>query len=315
MKTGLETLLKGAKSTGNKLNKLVSTVSTLASNAINYTTNKAKSSLSAAALGASLLLSPSASQDANAEVLFTMESSNSIDYPKRFWMPKQILKLIVYAEDLSPEEKVSGIEWAVKSPEPFEYLGFTGTNPYLIQNGTQTNDFFYPIPMDDTANYVGHPFGQTKWPAQKGARFTREDRARSSISPAGKFPVAKDEGMVAIYHFKLPPDCPLGDYPFEIMDTRVYDPEGKIRESRGTKMTVRVMEDARSLYSNPTNKPLLLKDYNNNIPFIHVSQNWHQLQLETSSDLKNWQVLKVNDSQNPPEVKPYWNPFKIGRAH
>ena len=46
-------------------------------------------------------LSPSfAQQNANAEVLLTMEARNSLNIPMRFWMPNgQTLKLFVYADN------------------------------------------------------------------------------------------------------------------------------------------------------------------------------------------------------------------------
>ncbi|MDP3881750.1 MAG: hypothetical protein Q8Q31_02630 [Nanoarchaeota archaeon] len=292
MVTRLETLIQGAKSAGNKLASSIS--------------KKAKTALSSLALGAALL-SPYAIPNANADVVLTMESRNLNNYPKRFWMPnRQTLKIFVYADNTSQTEGTSGVEWELKAPPQFEYVGFRKPDPYVTLSSsephTATNDFFNPKPMDSSANYVSSP-------GQKNCRLTEDVNRLSGTGSTSRPPVENNRGWLGIYYFKIPTDCPYGDYQFEIKNVRAEGADGEPQIAKGTKMTVRVMQDARSLYLSPTDRPAMLINYNNGIPYIHISENSNQLQLEASSNLENWQILKVNDSQNTPGVKPYWNPF------
>jgi len=91
----LESILNGVRSVKNRLSDAVFAAAKTAKRVL----APVKHPLTLTALLATL--SPSfAQQNANAEVLLTMEARNSLNIPMRFWMPNgQTLKLFVYADN------------------------------------------------------------------------------------------------------------------------------------------------------------------------------------------------------------------------
>jgi len=279
------------------------------------TANKAKTALSATSLAAALLASPSATQNANAEVLFTMDSSNGAGFPSRIFgaLPfAHTLQLLIYAENTSPEDKVSGLQWEIKMPEELEYLGRRGlTYPYIIVNDshpeTRTNDFFYPKPMDEESNYLGNPHGQTKWPAGTSSRFTKQGSTRP--------PVEKSEGIIGLYYFEIPRDCPLGNYTFHIVNPKAFNPQEEPIPARGTQMTIKVVPDKWEYYA--SNKFELIQDTDTNgednylyLPPYDALPNGQNIRIKATSDFRNWDNLATNEiiTLEPPDV-PYYAPL------
>ena len=156
-------------------------------------------------------------------------------------------------------------------------MGFRRPSPYITLSSSEpnsaTNDFFYPSSMDSSSNYV-------TLPGQKNSRFT----ARINGGPQ-RAQISHRKVWLGIYYFEVPRNCPLGDYKFEIINPRAEGPNGETQEGKGTKMTVRVLQDVSSLYKYPTNQSMVLIDINDGVPYTHASENWNQLQLESSTDL------------------------------
>jgi hypothetical protein len=286
----LESILNGVRSVKNRLSDAVFAAAKTAKRVL----APVKHPLTLTALLATL--SPSfAQQNANAEVLLTMEARNLNNFPSRIWAPnRQTLKVFVYADNTSQTEATSGIEWELKAPPQLEYVGLRRPSPYITLSSSEpdsaTNDFFYPSSMDSYLNCVNPP-------EQVNSRFT----ARINGGPQ-RAPISHRKGWLGIYYFKVPTNCPLGDYKFEIINPRAECPDGEAQNARGTKMTIRVVPNLNDYYFK-SNKRELIQDINQNDVYLHlpgyvVPVNGGRLCIKASSDLQNWTPLATNSFYN-----------------
>lgn len=288
MTKGLEGLLIKAKSSAKRA---INAVSTLPQNAY----NSAKKTAASLTLGAALLSPTYVAQDSNAEVLLTMETRNSIDFPMRIWQPNnQLMTLLVYADNNRETAQIGKLKSDVKSvqtigitvneveiPKGMLSVGQEKPSPYIhnFEEGGEQKDFFYPYTMSPT----------NKAKLNNTARFV-----------VGEGP-AQRKGWVASYLIRVPHTMPLGTYTFKIKNAQAFGPNGQIQTVKTIPLTVKVVPSVGEYLR--SQKIEWIMDQNQGDVIIHVPPfdilpSNKRLEMKKSTDLENWTTLFTNEPYN-----------------
>jgi hypothetical protein len=233
-------------------------------------------------------LGPSfAQQNANAEVLLTMGAQDIMKQSARIVEPNgTIVKVLVYADNTSQDQETSGIKFKIAYPSDLAFLGKGKLDPYYTnsQADGQTNDFFYPLPMDLSSN----AFANLNLPNAESYRFTAKQNIGGELIRQGP---AKKRGWLGSFYFKCNRGTPYGKKTFKIYNALAYGPKGEPQEARGTEMSILVVPDNNVIFEKPT----LIID-NNKIPYVFTEfdcLDYKDLVLEASDNLADWIHLQT----------------------
>jgi len=217
-------------------------------------------------------------KEAEADVLFSIETSNVNDFPTRSFANDSLnrIKVNVYAETTGTNE-ISGLSWKLMPPSNANMVASSIPQPNPYVNGSQ--DFFSPYNLSDL-NFTS---------INENWRFLSTPQI-----PRNK------KGIVGTYIFDIDSNTPFGKKDFKIINTEAYNENYDLLPSKGTQTSVDIIPDYSPLTYNPKVFMELNKipGKNQDVPYLFVDSHIKNKKfvLEASSDMKTWTPLKTNET-------------------